>query len=222
MFVWEADESNIYFTENVPTLIQQIAYLAPSRPRGFNAPHKIGTSPCHPNPFGRKNGSPAQKAKGFAVAKALTDPKVKDANARAAGIGAAVACDPVGAKALLTTLSKDKEKWGELKGTRTQLLYDISKILDEAVVNIDDAAIHNPDSPLLRKSLYMLSEAVGRILPQLDRLRAAAQEQSEADQLDRAIETAKEIADAAKERGINAEDMKTKDSKDSKATKKGN
>jgi len=118
--------------------------------------------------------------------------------------------------------AKDKEKWGELKGTRTQLLYDISKILDEAVVNIDDAAIHNPDSPLLRKSLYMLSEAVGRILPQLDRLRAAAQEQSEADQLDRAIETAKEIADAAKERGVNAEDMKTKDSKDSKATKKGN
>ena len=118
--------------------------------------------------------------------------------------------------------AKEKDKWGEVKGTRAQLLYDISKILDEAVVNIDDAAIHNPDSPLLRKSLYMLSEAVGRILPQLDRLRAAAQEQSEADQLDRAIETAKEIADAAKERGINAEDMKTKDSKDSKATKKGN
>ena len=118
--------------------------------------------------------------------------------------------------------AKDKEKWGELKGTRAQLLYDISKILDEAVVNIDDAAIHNPDSPLLRKSLYMLSEAVGRILPQLDRLRAAAQEQSEADQLDRAIETAKEIADAARERGVNAEDMKTKDSKDAKATKKGN
>ena len=118
--------------------------------------------------------------------------------------------------------AKDKEKWGELKGTRAQLLYDISKILDEAVVNIDDAAIHNPDSPLLRKSLYMLSEAVGRILPQLDRLRAGAREQTEADQLDRAIETAKEIADAARERGVNAEDMKTKDSKDAKATKKGN
>ena len=118
--------------------------------------------------------------------------------------------------------AKEKDKWGEVKGTRAQLLYDISKILDEAVVNVDDAAIHNPDSPLLRKSLYMLSEAVARILPQLDRLRAAAQEQSEADQLDRAIETAKEIADAARERGVNAEDMKTKDSKDAKATKKGN
>ncbi|PYT00233.1 MAG: hypothetical protein DMF65_08670 [Acidobacteria bacterium] len=118
--------------------------------------------------------------------------------------------------------AKDKETWGEVKGTRAQLLYDISKILDEAVVNIDDSALHNPDSPLLRKSLYMLSEAVGRILPQLDRLRAGAREQTEADQLDRAIETAKEIADAAKERGVNAEDMKTKVTKDSKATKKGN
>src|SRR3989440_9960789 len=118
--------------------------------------------------------------------------------------------------------AKDKDKWGEVKGTRAQLLYDISKILDEAVVNIDDAALHNPDSPLLRKSLYMLSEAVGRILPQLDRLRAGVHEQTEADQLDRAIETAKEIADAAKERGVNAEDMKTKVTKDAKATKKGN
>ena len=118
--------------------------------------------------------------------------------------------------------AKDKETWGEVKGTRAQLLYDISKILDEAVVNIDDSALHNPDSPLLRKSLYMLSEAVGRILPQLDRLRAGAREQTEADQLDRAIETAKEIADAARERGVNAEDMKTKVTKDSKATKKGN
>src|SRR5256885_6838214 len=52
-------------------------------------------------------------------------------------------------------------------------------------------------------------------------LRAAAHEPAEVDQLDRAIETAKEIADAAKERGVNAEDMKTKDAKDAKATKKG-
>src|SRR5215212_5849827 len=66
---------------------------------------------------------------------------------------------------------KEKEKWGEVKGTRAQLFYDISKILDEAVVNVDDVAEHNPESPLLRKSLYMLSEATGRMLPQLTKLR---------------------------------------------------
>jgi hypothetical protein len=109
--------------------------------------------------------------------------------------------------------AKDKEKWGELKGTREQFFYDIGKILDEAVVNIDDSAEHNPDSPLLRKSLYMLSQASARILSELTRLRAGVQSESEADQLDRAIETAQEIGDAAKERGVGAEDLKVKPAK---------
>lgn len=117
--------------------------------------------------------------------------------------------------------AKDKEKWGEVKGTRADLLYDISKILEEAVTNVDDAAQHNPNSPLLRKSLYKLSEAAGRIAPQLTRLREGAKEEAEADQLDRAIETAQEIIDAAKERAVNAEDLKTKDPK-AKDSKKGN
>jgi sugar diacid utilization regulator len=117
--------------------------------------------------------------------------------------------------------AKEKEKWGEVKGTRAELFYDISKILDEAVTNVDDSAQHNPDSPLLRKSLYKLSEAAGRITPQLAKLREGAQEESEADQLDRAIETAQEILDAAKQRGVTAEDLKTKDPK-AKDSKKGN
>src|SRR5947209_2266615 len=117
--------------------------------------------------------------------------------------------------------AKDKEKWGEVKGTRAQLLYDISKILDEAVTNVDDAAQHNPDSPLLRRSLYKLSEAAGRIAPQLARLREGARDEAEADQLDRALETAQEILDAAKQRGVSAEDLRTKDPK-AKDGKKGN
>jgi hypothetical protein len=118
--------------------------------------------------------------------------------------------------------AKDKEQWGEVKGTRAQLFYDISKVLDEAVTNVDDAALHNPGNPRLRKSLFMLAEAVARMRPQLDALRAKAQDQAEADNLDRAVETAKEIADAARERGVNAADMKTeteKDAKDKKASK---
>jgi hypothetical protein len=106
--------------------------------------------------------------------------------------------------------AKEKEKWGELKGTRTQFFYDISKILDEAVVNVDDVAVHDPDSPLLRKSLYMLAAAAGRILPELAKLRESVTEEAEADQLDRALETAREITDAAKERGVNEADMKAK------------
>ena len=114
--------------------------------------------------------------------------------------------------------AKEKEKWGEVQGTRVQLFYDISKILDEAVVNVDDVAVHNPDSSLLRKSLYMLGQAAGRILPELTKLREGVTEEAEADQLDRALETVKEIADAARERGVNAEDLKAK----AKAAKKDN
>jgi len=111
---------------------------------------------------------------------------------------------------------KEKEKWGELKGTRAQLFYDISKILDEAVVNIDDVAAHTPESPLLRKSLYILSDVAGRILPQLSRLREGVENEAEADQLERALETAQEITEAARERGVTAEDLKVK----AKAAKK--
>ncbi len=111
---------------------------------------------------------------------------------------------------------KEKEKWGVVQGTRTQLFYDISKILDEAVVNVDDVAEHNPETPLLRKSLYMLAEASSKMLPELTKLREAAQSEAEADQLDRALETAREITDAAKERGVTAEDLKVK----AKATKR--
>lgn len=111
---------------------------------------------------------------------------------------------------------KEKEKWGEVQGTRTQLFYDISKILDEAVVNVDDVAEHNPESPLLRKSLFLLAEATARMVPELTRLREAAQSEAEADQLERALETAREITDAAKEKGVTAEDLKTK----AKAAKK--
>ncbi|HWS87439.1 MAG TPA: hypothetical protein VN282_10765 [Pyrinomonadaceae bacterium] len=111
---------------------------------------------------------------------------------------------------------KEKEKWGEVKGTRTQLFYDISKILEEAVVNVDDVAEHNPESHLLRKSLYMLAEATAKMLPELTKLRESAQSEAEADQLERALETAREITDAAKEKGVNAEDMKAK----AKAAKK--
>lgn len=117
--------------------------------------------------------------------------------------------------------AKDKEKWGEVKGTRAELLYDISKILEEAVTNVDDAAEHNPSSSLLRKSLYKLSEAAARIAPQLARLREGAKEEAEADQVDRALETAQEILDAAKQRAVTAEDLKTKDPK-AKESKKGN
>lgn len=113
---------------------------------------------------------------------------------------------------------KEKAVLGEVKGTRLQLLSDVSRILDEAVVNIDDTAARTPESALLRKSLYKLSEAAARLLPQLAPLREQITDEPEREQLERAIETAQEIVTAAQSHSVTAEDLKTKE----KGGKKGN
>lgn len=94
---------------------------------------------------------------------------------------------------------KETEKWGTVKGTRTQLLTDLSRILEEATLNIDDAAQRNPQSPLLIKSLRKLSEAVARFLPQVTPLRDAATDERERETVEEVIEHAQEILDAARQ-----------------------
>ncbi len=96
------------------------------------------------------------------------------------------------------TVQKDSEKWGELpKGTRTELLGDIAKILDEAITNIDDVAERDAKNPLLPKSLRKLSEASTRFLAQLNPMRAAAQSDDEREAIDQAIENTQAIVTAA-------------------------
>lgn len=122
------------------------------------------------------------------------------------------------AAAAARAAEKDKAQWGEVKGTRVQLLSDVARILDEAVVNIDDAHQRSPEAAPLRKSLYKLSEAANRLLPQLTPLRDKTQDEPERDQLERAIETAQEIVEAAKTHAVTEEDSRTKE----KGGKKGN
>lgn len=106
---------------------------------------------------------------------------------------------------------KDKEKWGEVKGTRRQLLEDVLKILDEAVVNIDDAHLRDPKSLLLGKSLARLAGAASRFLPQLAPMRESAQSLGEREAVEDVIAQAEEIIGAAKKHGVeeNAEKEKT-------------
>lgn len=94
--------------------------------------------------------------------------------------------------------AKDPEKWGELKGTRTQLLSDFARILDEAITNIDDTANRSPNSSLLKKSLNKLAQASGRFLQPLAAMRDAAQDEAERDALEHAIERTQEIIEAAR------------------------
>lgn len=107
-----------------------------------------------------------------------------------------VLTDPGGAAS--KAVQKDLEKWGELpKGTRTELLGDIAKILDEAITNIDDVAGRDDKNPLLPKSLRKLSEASTRFLAQLTPMRAAAQSEDEREAIDQATENAQAIITAA-------------------------
>ena len=94
---------------------------------------------------------------------------------------------------------KDAEKWGELpKGSRTALLNDIARILDEAINNIDDVAARSPGSSLLPKAVRKLSEASARFLPQLAPLRESTTGGGEREALEQVIDHLEEVVEAAK------------------------
>lgn len=94
---------------------------------------------------------------------------------------------------------KDAELLGDMpEGTRAQLISDIAKILDEAIVNIDDAAVHAAKSPLVPKALRKLAAAADRLLPQFAALRDKTQDTSERESLELAIEHAQSIVEAVK------------------------
>ncbi len=101
--------------------------------------------------------------------------------------------DPNAAK----QMQKDVEKWGEPKGTRADFLSDISKILDEAITNIEDVGARDERNPLIPKSVRKLAEASTRMLQQLAPLRDKVTEGKESNSLERAIENAEAIVVAA-------------------------
>jgi hypothetical protein len=105
---------------------------------------------------------------------------------------------------------KDIEKWGELTGTRAELLGDLANILDEAVTNIEDVGTHNSKSGLIPKSIRKLAEASTRFMPQLLALRDHVNDDERAS-LERAIEQAQEVITAAGR--LPAETVETKKKK---------
>lgn len=92
---------------------------------------------------------------------------------------------------------KDAEVWGELKGTRADFLYDISRILDEAITNIDDVSSRDDRNPLIPKSVRKLAEASSQILVQLAPLRDKIEEGPERQSFETAIENAESVVEAA-------------------------
>jgi hypothetical protein len=96
-------------------------------------------------------------------------------------------------------VQKDSEKWGALpKGTRAQLLGDLSKILDEAITNIDDVASRDAKNPLLPKALRKLAAAVKIFQPQVMVMRQQTRSGEELAAIEEAIENIQSIIEAEK------------------------
>lgn len=105
-------------------------------------------------------------------------------------------------------------------GTRAQLLSDIANILDEAITNVDDSAIHSEKSGLIPKAVRKLAEACTRMLPRLEAMRAGVADEGERAQLELAIENAQQIVEAVKK--VPAEELKQEKEKEKKKAEKKN
>jgi hypothetical protein len=91
----------------------------------------------------------------------------------------------------------DIETWGELKGTRADFLYDLSRILDEAITNIDDVSSRDERNPLVPKSVRTLAEASSRILAGLAPFRDKVTEGPERNSYEEAVDNAQAVVEAA-------------------------
>lgn len=94
-------------------------------------------------------------------------------------------------------MQKDAEKWGELKGARADFLYDLAKILDEAITNIDDVSSRDERNPLVPKAIRKLAEASQRILAGLAPLHDKVEAGKERASLEQAVENAESVIEAA-------------------------
>src|SRR6185369_1410628 len=95
-------------------------------------------------------------------------------------------------------LKKDSERWGELPtGSRSELVGDIAKILDEAITNIDDVSARDERNPLIGKSLRKLAQTVNAMMAQLKPLAAGAKSDAEIASFELLNEDAQSILEAA-------------------------
>lgn len=95
-------------------------------------------------------------------------------------------------------LKKDSEKWGELPtGSPGELVWDVSRILDEAITNIDDVSSRDEKNPLIPKALRRLAAVATRIVDQVKPFAAKAEGSSQSNSFDQLIENAEAILQAA-------------------------
>lgn len=95
-------------------------------------------------------------------------------------------------------LKTDAELWGDLPtGSRSDLVGDIAKILDEATTNIDDLSSRDEKNPALARALRKLAAAASRIIEQLKPLQSSAADDAEAANFDQLMDNAETIVQAS-------------------------
>lgn len=95
-------------------------------------------------------------------------------------------------------LKKDAERWGELpKGSRSELLRDIARILDEAITNIDDVSARDERNPLIPKALRSLGTETMKIVNELKHMQGQAGSDAEVASFEALFENAESIIEAA-------------------------
>jgi hypothetical protein len=93
---------------------------------------------------------------------------------------------------------KEKEVWGELpKGTRTELLIDIEKLLQKAIDDIDNVADRNRDSKLFPKAMNKLAGSCTGYLPQFKTFLDAVKDEKERGSLLGSVESCNDIIEAS-------------------------
>jgi hypothetical protein len=111
---------------------------------------------------------------------------------------------------------KDAELWGDLpSGTRSELVGDIAKILDEAITNIDDLSLRDGKNPALPRALRKLAGAATRIMDQLKPLQSSATDPAEVTNYDELMDNAQSIIQAASK--LSPEVVQPRKSKSEKA-----
>jgi hypothetical protein len=95
-------------------------------------------------------------------------------------------------------LKKDAEFWGDLPtGTRSELVGDIARLLDEAITNIDDVSARDEKNPALPRALRKLAGAASRIIEQLKPLQSSATDDAEVANFDQLMDNAETIVQAS-------------------------
>lgn len=115
------------------------------------------------------------------------------------------------AQAKSKKLDRDEPEWGELPtGSRKDLFSDIAGILDSAISNIDGVSTRDEKNPMISRSLRKLAAASNGYAAQLNTLGSQTKDADELAAIERALEYAQQIVEAAKQLPAPSTDKKKK------------